>query len=135
MSTPDRAAYTDGLRQLADWLEANPEIDLPWTGTYDSFSLGVWVSKEELATIARALPGKVEKDFTTLDTVVYVRAAFAGLKVEAYAGRNAVCERIVTGTETVTVPAVEAKPERTEEREVIEWHCMPLLADDEQVSA
>lgn len=43
--------------------------------------------------------------------------------------RDAVCERVVVGTETVTIPAVEAQPARTEEREVVEWRCQPLLAD------
>lgn len=126
----ERTAYTEGLRQLADWLDAHPDIDLPWTGTtYDPFSLGVWLTKEELAEIVRALPGRVEKQFD--ETVVRVTSAFGGLRVQAYSGRNEVCERIVTGTETVTVPAIEAKPERTEVREVVEWRCHPILADDE----
>jgi hypothetical protein len=133
MSAGERAAYTAGLRQLADWLDANPDIELPWTGgVYQPFQLGVWLSKEELAEIVRALPGRVEKEFD--ETVVRVNATFDGLRVQAYSGRNEVCERIVVGTETVTVPAVDAAPERTEEREVVEWRCHPILAD-EQVSA
>lgn len=129
-ATGERAAYTAGLRQLADWLDANPEIELPWTGRYEVFQLGVWLRKDELAAIARALPGKVEKVADDASKVLRIQGQFAGLNVEAYAGRTEVCERIVTGTETVTVPAVEAKPEKTEEREVVEWRCHPLLADE-----
>lgn len=140
----ERRAYTDGLRGLADWLDANSDIPLPWTGAdhlYAPFQLGVWVTKEELATIIKALPGKVDKDYG--DQVVRVNASFGGLKVQAYSGRNEVCERVVVGTEQVTIPAteaVEAQAEHVEEREVVEWRCHPILgqssADDvEQVSA
>lgn len=132
-STDERTAYTDGLRALADWLDTNPHIDLPWTGSeYDTFQLAVWTTKEQLATIARALPGKVRKEFHT--TTVDIHASFGGLHVRAYAGRSEVCERIVTGTETVTVPAVEAKPETTETREVVEWRCTPLLAETDDAA-
>lgn len=133
-TTDTRIRYTDGLRGLADWLDANPQIALPWSGNeYNPFQVGVWVSKEELAAIIKALPGKVEKDYSA-DNVVRVNAKFGDLHVSAYAGRSEVCERVVTGTETVTVPAVEARPERTEEREVVEWRCHPILGD-EAVSA
>lgn len=47
--------------------------------------------------------------------------------------REAVCIRRVLGTETVTVPAVKAAPERTEEREVVAWDCEPILATVEAV--
>jgi hypothetical protein len=54
---------------------------------------------------------------------------FCGIKVEIYASREQVCTRRVVGTETVTVPAVEAQPERTEVRELVEWDCTPVLAE------
>jgi hypothetical protein len=128
--TDTRTAYTDGLRRLADWLDANPQVDVPWTGSeYDPLQIGVWVAKEKLAAIVKALPGTVEKDYSA-DNVVRVNATFGDLHVSAYAGRSEVCERVVTGTETVTVPAVEAKPEHTEVREVVEWRCHPILADE-----
>lgn len=134
-STADtRTAYTDGIRRLADWLDANPQIDLPWSGgQYDPIQIGAWVTKDQLAAIIKALPGKVDKDYSA-DNVVRVNATFGDLHVTAYAGRSEVCERVVTGTETVTVPAVEAKPERTETRDVVEWRCHPILGD-EAVSA
>lgn len=128
-TSTERAAYITGLRMLADLLEANDQLPLPWTGgQYDPLQLAVWTSKEQLAAITRALPGPVTKDGTSPD-VFRIHAYLAGLHVSAYAGRNEVCERVVVGTETVTVPAVEAQPERTEERDVVEWKCRPLLAD------
>lgn len=41
--------------------------------------------------------------------------------------RAAVCERVVTGTREVTVPAVEATPERVEVVDNVEWVCAPIL--------
>ena len=52
-----------------------------------------------------------------------------GVKLKVVVAREAVCERVVTGTETITVPAMEAVPERTEIREIVEWRCEPLLAE------
>lgn len=42
--------------------------------------------------------------------------------------REKVCIRRVVGTETVEHPAVEAREAWTEEREVVEWDCEPVLA-------
>ena len=52
-----------------------------------------------------------------------------GVKLKVVVAREAVCERVVTGTERFTVPAMEAVPERTEIREIVEWRCEPLLAE------
>lgn len=130
----ERGEYIAGLRDLADWLEANPHLPLPWTGsTLDPFQLGAWLEKTEIAAIARALPGPVRKEFNT--STMGITATFRGLYVRAYAGRDEVCERVVVGTEQVAVPAVEAQPERVEEREIVEWRCHPLLADEQAETA
>jgi hypothetical protein len=52
-----------------------------------------------------------------------------GVNLAVYTHRDQVCERRVVGTEEVTVPAVEAQPERTETREVVEWDCSPVLSE------
>jgi len=49
--------------------------------------------------------------------------------IEISGNREEVCQRVVTGTETVEVPEVEYQPARTEEREVVEWVCGNLLTD------
>jgi hypothetical protein len=43
------------------------------------------------------------------------------------ADREAVCERVVVGTETVQVPDPDA-PLVAVEREVVEWSCQPVLS-------
>ena len=68
------------------------------------------------------------KDSCVLDVADAASLEQEGLKLTIAVKRDAVCTRRVVGTETVTLPAVEAQAERTEEREVIEWDCEPLLS-------
>ena len=44
-----------------------------------------------------------------------------GIRLSVNTSREAVCERVVTGTRQVTVPAIEASPERVETVEDVEW--------------
>lgn len=134
MTAPDpRAEYTLGLRMLADLLDTNPDIPLPYHGNGTAL-LWIIVSEKDqkatLAAIARALPGKVTKDVR--DGSFDLKGQLAGLLVQVIAQRDEVCTRVVTGTETVTktipdpdveVPLVEV----TETVEQVEWICGPLL--------
>lgn len=137
MTTFDRVDYIDGLRQLADLLQENPEVPLPYTGSDNHGRLN-WIlvtgdnQRAQLAAIARALPGKVEKGVRgdSFD----LKGQLAGLHVQAIADRDEVCTRVVTGTSEVTktipdpdvqVPLVTV----TETVETVEWVCGSLLAD------
>lgn len=143
--TPDpRVEYIAGLREIADWLEAHPEVPLPYLATTQGGkgfenALHIYLrsggnQKAELAAIARAM-GKAEKvTDDKLDRLNLVRR-FAGIAVIAVADRDEVCERVVTGVETVTrkvkdpkalaaVPEVEV----TEEVETYEWRCTSILS-------
>jgi hypothetical protein len=102
-----------------------PRVDLNWY-----LMLGVTDLGEQKATaqqIIRAVGGHWTKIPDTYSDFMF-RQDRDGLRFEVMVTREAVCERVVTGTETVTVPAVAAQPARTEEREVVEWRCEPLLA-------
>lgn len=138
MTTETKASeYADGLRALADMIEANPEL-VP----IFKFSLGEIREpindREELATFARAAArtgNKVSKNFGSKYASVAV--AFGPVTLAAYIEREQVCDRVVVGTEVVveTGPdpeAVAALPvvEREVEREIVEWRCRPLLADE-----
>lgn len=57
-----------------------------------------------------------------------------GARVLISTPRDVVCTKRVVGQEPVTIPAVEAKPERTEMRDVVEWDCN-MLSDDPPASA
>lgn len=130
-----------GLRALADVIEANP--DLATRFTRDTIHMTIHTRGEdeaaelaEWARLAKAHGASVSKDIGEL--MYNVVATFAGsVKVAMLAYRDQVCERVVTGTETVTeeVPdpeALAAVPTVTVTREVeqVEWVCRPLLAND-----
>lgn len=140
-----RAAYIDGLRQIADFLEANPDVNLPHmssyqTGKYED-TLNIYIvqgnQKDQLATIARAM-GRAEK---VMDgELVRVFRRFAGIALVAQAHRDQVCERVVTNTREVIeeVPDPEALAAATASvplvpvariEETVEWRCTPLLAN------
>lgn len=134
MTDADRPGYIAGLRQLADILEAHPDLPLPYGGTTTSELLWIANSRQDhkqvAATFARTIPGVVAKQprGTDLDLI----GRIAGLHVQLIVDRDAVCERVVVGSETVTVPArpaTEATPEQTETREVVEWRCASILTE------
>lgn len=132
-----RAEYIAGLRALADALEQHPELMLPYTGRLSSPMNVIPLGDEQrpqLTAWARALPGKREKQ--ERDQYLDLIGAFHGLGIKVICDRDEVCERVVVGTETVTktvkdpaalaaVPEVEV----TEEVEVVEWRCRPLLGE------
>ena len=144
MST-DRSSYTSGLRALADALDGNPELPLPYDGNLVPISIGFHSSAinddnraELLASAARTLmPGRRDKN---VDGSYYrIDGTLHGLKVQVWAMRDQVCERVVTGTRQVSreipdpavaVPTVTV----TETVEDITWECRPLLAETEAVA-
>ena len=103
--------------------------DVHWQLMHDAEVSG---QKLLAAAVIRALGGKWDKD--PGETFSF-RQARGGLRLTVSVDRPAVCQPVVTGTETVTIPAVEAQPERTEVREIVEWRCEPLLADADAVTA
>lgn len=141
MTATNRAAYIKGLRDLADAMEAHEEIPLPYG---DQVRI-MWHSsrgdaREGLAAAAQVLPvarwdkevsGKLPEGYTPWFNLTGVLGGEGGLEIELTAPRDAVCTRVVKGTETREVeetvtPAVTRTVVR--EVEVVEWECGPLLA-------
>lgn len=122
--------YTNGLRMLADFLDDNPDIKKPSFGT--SWSQLIWhmPSKRHAAELVRALPVSVDKRFD--DSYLNLEFQFDGLHMNAFIARDNVCEKVVTGTETLTrlVPPEGVEMiEEEYEQDIIEWKCSePLLA-------
>ena len=85
--------------------------------------------KRLAADIVRHHAGPWAKDARGDQFVFENKDTLPGIKLRVTVAREAVCERVVTGTERFTVPAMEAVPERTEIREIVEWRCEPLLAE------
>jgi hypothetical protein len=132
------------LREAADLLDQHPELPAPYITT---LSVGrarlAWyialdtkdliAQKATAALIVKTLGGKWDKGERENDFDFCQRRGLLNLHIQV--DRPAVCERVVVGTETVTVPGKPAEPERTVEREKVEWRCQPLLADAEAVPA
>jgi hypothetical protein len=109
----DRNETISGLRQLADWLEAHPEVPVP---TYNQSSVAVEAA--DLPTIARAM-GQAEK--TAYGDYFRLSKRFGGVEYYCYTDRDAVCTRTKVGTKVI--PAQEARVV-----DVWEWDCNPVLA-------
>lgn len=139
MSTNEKPLHVrqaEGLRALADMIEANPEIA---RHAYYLRDLNVFhtTNPDDLESIARAglrAGAKVEKNWST-ETVFALDLKWGPVTVSALSPRDSVCERVVTGTEIVTktVPDPDAlvdlpTVEVTETVETVEWVCRPLLA-------
>lgn len=135
-----------GLRDLAAFIQNNPDLAPGFRGlTFSGIKAHLFAEDKaaQLGRYAQAAArhgAKVSKDID--DNWHNVILQFDGVKVEVLAYRDEVCERVVTGTETVTkkvkdpealaaVPEVEV----TEERETYEWVCKPLLGGDPAADA
>lgn len=127
-------AMATGLRVLADMLAANPavaaELWFALSNIQDFLD-----TRDEVARFARAAlraGATVDKHFSGERAGVVAR--FGPVHVTVTAGRDEVCERVITGTREVTeqVPdpeALKAVPlvEVTRTVEDVEWRCRPLL--------
>jgi hypothetical protein len=142
MKARNNAITATNLRAAADLLGAHPELVQPYvtTSTNGSVNLSWYLTidhdmsaqKDEAAAIVRAIDGPWDKSGDVENFRFSQRRGPLNIVVQV--ARPAVCDRIVTGTKTVTIPAKPAEPERTVEVEDVEWECKPLLADSEVAS-
>lgn len=108
-----RSAFVRGLRELADAMEQNHAIPVPWGTQVNTFV----DTREEAATVARA--GSWRKVYA--GDWFSLRREFSGeVVLDVNIQRAQVCERVVVGTETV--PAQPAH-----EVEIVEWRCADSL--------
>lgn len=140
---PDHVKKADGLRALATLIEQNPELAEHFRHTIGIINVPVNSVDEPVPLIAAftraamALGARVEKEYG--EHWGGVNLTWGPVGIHVYAARDKVCERVVTGTETVikNVPdpeALAAVPtvEVTEEVETVEWVCRPLLATESE---
>jgi len=130
--TKDQAAKVNGLRELADHLERNPE--LAEHTTMPTFYVFVQ-SGAEFARLALQLGTSTK---SADDTFYNVDRSFGPVKFQVTAKREIVCERVVTAIEEVEV--FERDPELVEAAlsdipmvtttkiiEKVEWVCPPSI--------
>jgi hypothetical protein len=85
--------FANGLRLIADFYEAQPEME--------QFIVGVYThGRDKFLKALRALShgGKVTKDLSDTSQYAYVRAErmFGDLKLTLSVSKECICERIVT---------------------------------------
>lgn len=116
------AAYVEGLRALAELIEATPEL----AGDYPRNTHIVFADDaEHMARLVSLVGGDRDKEASEKYMRI-VRGLGGGVAIEVCAPREQVCERRVVGTHTEMVPDPDAPlVERTVE--VVEWECSPVL--------
>lgn len=122
----ERKSLTDGLRQIADWYDAHPEIDIPTSPNFRNFSVN---SKATVQAVIRAL-GECKKEYA--DTLFTVSRKFGSVRTDFIFFRNDVCVRKIVGVETIPARIIPAQPEMVipaETKEIVEWECAPVMAD------
>lgn len=114
----ERAEFIAGLHELADFLEAHPDLPLPCDQSHNVFMS----DKADIAALARAAGGRWEKGADP--NYFYLKVKFAGgHSYDLNVNREKVCRKVVTGTRVQP-----AKPEL--EVEEFHWVCdEPLLAE------
>lgn len=125
MTEPTNDALVQGLRDLADFMEQNSDLD--WSYCKPDIS-AIVLGGEKVAAFA-AIPGGWDKRVYDHETGgnFELRRKFGPVKFSVIAPRDDVCERRVVGVETVEIPD-PAAPKVTVEREIVEWDCKPVLA-------
>ena len=118
------AKFIDSFRKIADFYEAHPECPLP-----DLKTLSLYPSKDHLATIVRAF-GQCTKELDSEFGLYYVSHQVGSITLQAAFRREAVCNRVVTGTRPV-VRSVPVKYEDIEEEvEIVRWDCPESLLEE-----
>ena len=131
-----RDEYTAGLRELADILDAHPDVPLPFSGRAgEDFPLRIYLfglSKEDVVTAVRAFPGPKTKEFS--GDYARMGVTLHGLSIVLMPHRETVCTKRVVGTRTVVTPAAPARsatPAHIVKEDIVEWDCHPFLAEAE----
>jgi len=125
----DHKEFADGLRQIADFLEAHLELDLP-EPTLTNYGVH---SKEMAASVVRSMSrgGRCDKEYT--DSLVTLSRKFGPITLQYLGTRSNVCKQVAVGKRVVPEqyiapkPATEAYTVPEHEETVYEWRCEPLL--------
>jgi hypothetical protein len=129
MKYKERDALVEGLRELADFIEAKglelPHIDaraVSWVYGYSpkTYQDDPERAKRDMRKAAKTL-GKAEKNHT--GNWFELKRRFGPVLLEINTNRQNICERKVVGTREIEEKVI---PARTEE--IVEWECYDLLS-------
>jgi len=118
--------YAKNLHDLADWLEAHPEVDPP----EDRFVVYSMNSKEQAAACIRAMRPCRKEYNNSMFTLV---KDFGGLQLRVVFYREAVCTKKVVGKRLVEAHVdpghvVPASFVPAHEEDIVEWECHEALS-------
>ena len=120
--------YAEGLRLLADWFEAHPDMKHP----SETFSVWEFNTKDEAAQCLREM-SPCEKKYN--NSLFEVSKSFGMITLRYIFSRDTVCTRKVVGTKVIPEHIEPAKEEEIipeHEEEIYEWECNPILGDSEE---
>jgi hypothetical protein len=124
-SQTKRELYTAGLRQLANWYDAHPEIPLPGL-EHTNYTVD---SKEHAAALAKAL-GTFEKQYSEWSLTVV--KMFGNIEARFVFTREQVCTKKVVGVETIPAKFIEAYTIEAQTKEIVEWECHALNVPNQE---
>jgi len=119
--------YATGLRELADWIEAHPELDGP-RSDITVYSLD---TKEQAAAVLRALKPCTKR---VSETLFYIERSFGPIKYQFAFNRESICKARIVGQKTIPE---HTEPERLiparviveHVEDIIEWDCTEGLLE------
>jgi hypothetical protein len=121
---PTHAEFVQGLRELADFYSAHPEVKLPLSCSYYICD----ATKEETLAAARAF-GDARKTYTNVHFIL--RKTFpSGVEIWLMTDRKTVCTAKEIGEKFVPAYTIPAQHFPASTVPVLEWECLPLLAPD-----
>ena len=111
------------MRLVLDYLEAVPEIPLPYFGRLTSYC----DETHDIGEIARLM-----KPIEKVNSTYYfsLRRTFGTIELDVGFPHEQVCEKVVVSTEEIPARLVEAYTQ-----EVVEWKCPESLLDNEEKEA
>jgi hypothetical protein len=124
--TAESEAFVAGLRAMADWYEAHP--DMPRPSHLSVYSFGARETPDFMRRCARAM-GTFEKDFSIHDLFALTKK-FGPFPLRFVFTRDLVCESRVVGTRVVrkrVPPKDTVMVEEDVVEEIKEWDCPSLL--------
>jgi hypothetical protein len=113
----ERIAYVKALRDLANLLESESDIPVPFSQQFYHYT----ADKEAFKAGVRAIGSRGRKVMTDDQWANYV-VEMGPLEYRLFIDRKTVCERKVIGTKQVEEKVVPAHLE-----EIVEWECEPWM--------
>jgi hypothetical protein len=125
--------FSQSLREIADFYDQHPEIKTPSLCEMSIFG----ADKDQIALGAKAF-GKAEKKFEG-DNFCLIKTFPSGMKLEYFANRERVCERVKVGEEVIPAHVIPAREETIvaeKVKDVFEWRCGSIFGgENSQLSA